>query len=251
MRQMGAAASEHPAPGDSGVAIVVRDLRVRRGGRLILPGVSLTAPRGRVTGLLGPSGSGKTTLLRAIVGAQIVESGTVTVLGEAAGSAVLRRRVAYVTQAPSIYGDLTVAENLRYFARILDAPAARIEEVIGLVGLTEQTDQVARTLSGGEFSRASLAVALLGDPEVLVLDEPTVDVDPILRRELWATFYRLADAGATLLVSSHVMEEAGRCHELVFMRRGEIIASGSPTELLQRTHSGDLEEAFVTLSGAG
>ncbi len=229
---------------------MVHDLRVRRGGRLILPGVSLTVPRGRVTGLLGPSGSGKSTLLRAIVGVQIVEGGTIRVLGQPAGAPALRRRVAYVTQAPSVYGDLTVAENLRYFARILDAPRSRIEEVIRLVGLTAQTDQVARTLSGGEFSRASLAVALLGEPDLLVLDEPTVDVDPILRRELWGTFYRLADAGASLLVSSHVMDEAARCHELVLMRRGEIIASGSPAELLQRAHSDELEDAFVTLAQA-
>jgi ABC-2 type transport system ATP-binding protein len=203
-----------------------------------------------VTGLLGPSGSGKTTLLRAIVGVQVVEGGSVRVLNRPAGSAELRHRVAYVTQAPSVYGDLTVAENLRYFARILDAPRTRIDEVIRLVGLTAQTDQVARTLSGGEVSRASLAVALLGEPDVLVLDEPTVDVDPILRRELWGTFYRLADAGASLLVSSHVMDEAGRCHELVLMRSGQIIASGSPAELLRRTHTDELEDAFVTLAQA-
>jgi ABC-2 type transport system ATP-binding protein len=229
-------------------AIEVSDLEVRRGGKLILPGVSLQVPRGRVTGLLGPSGSGKTTLLRSIVGVQIVASGRVTVLGLPAGTAELRRRVAYVTQAPSVYADLTVEENLRYFARILRAPRQRIEEVIRLVGLTGQTAQVTRTLSGGEHSRASLAVALLGEPEVLVLDEPTVDVDPILRREIWQTFYRLADAGATLLVSSHVMDEASRCHELVLMRSGRIIAAGSPAGLLERTGAAELEDAFVALA---
>ena len=217
---------------------------------MILPGISLRIAPSTVTGLLGPSGSGKTTLLRAIVGVQIVESGSVTVLGQPAGSPGLRRRVAYVTQAPSLYGDLTIAENLGYFARILDAPHERIEEVIGLVGLTAQTRQVAETLSGGELSRASLAVALLGEPEVLVLDEPTVDVDPILRRELWGTFYQLADAGASLMVSSHVMDEAQRCQELVLMRSGEIIATGSPGELLERTHSDELEDAFVALAQA-
>jgi ABC-2 type transport system ATP-binding protein len=229
-------------------AIVVSDLHVRRGGKPILPGVSLTVDAGVVTGLLGPSGSGKTTLMRSIVGVQIVESGTVTVLGEPAGTASLRRRVAYVTQAPSVYADLTVAENLRYFARILDAPRQRIDEVIAMVGLEGQTRQVARTLSGGERSRASLAVALLGKPELLVLDEPTVDVDPILRRELWQTFYALAEAGACVLVSSHVMDEAGRCHELVLMRAGRIVATGSPTELLDRTHTSELEEAFIALA---
>ena len=233
-----------------GAAIEIDDLHVRRGGKLILPGISLRVPPGRVTGLLGPSGSGKTTLMRAIVGVQIVQSGRVTVLGQPAGTPPLRRRVAYVTQAPSVYADLTVEENLRYFARILGAPRQRIEEVIRLVGLTGQTKQVTRTLSGGEFSRASLAVALLGKPELLVLDEPTVDVDPILRRELWQTFYELAEDGASLLVSSHVMDEAGRCHELVLMRSGRIIATGSPKELLERTHTDELEDAFVALAEA-
>jgi len=233
-----------------GAAIEIDELHVRRGGKLILPGISLRVPPGRVTGLLGPSGSGKTTLMRAIVGVQIVQSGRVTVLGQPAGTPPLRRRVAYVTQAPSVYADLTVEENLRYFARILGAPRQRIEEVIRLVGLTGQTKQVTRTLSGGEFSRASLAVALLGKPELLVLDEPTVDVDPILRRELWQTFYELAEDGASLLVSSHVMDEAGRCHELVLMRSGRIIATGSPKELLERTHTDELEDAFVALAEA-
>jgi ABC-2 type transport system ATP-binding protein len=233
-----------------GAAIKIRALRVRRGGKLILPGVSLRVRPGRVTGLLGPSGSGKTTLMRAIVGVQIVQSGSVTVLGQPAGTPELRRHVAYVTQAPSVYADLTVEENLRYFARILAAPKQRIEEVIRIVGLTGQTKQVTRTLSGGEWSRASLAVALLGKPKLLVLDEPTVDVDPILRRELWQTFYELADAGASLLVSSHVMDEAARCHELVLMRSGRIIATGSPADLLERTHTDELEDAFVALAEA-
>jgi ABC-2 type transport system ATP-binding protein len=229
-------------------AIDVRELRVRRGGKWILPGISVQVPPGRVTGLLGPSGSGKTTLLRAIVGVQKVNSGEITVLGLPAGSSALRRRVAYVTQAPSVYVDLTVAENLQYFARILRAPRERIGEVIELVGLGAQLHQEARTLSGGEFSRASLAVALLGEPELLVLDEPTVDVDPILRRELWQTFYRLAARGASLLVSSHVMDEASRCHDLLLMRAGQIIAAGTPAELLARTHTDDLEAAFVAIA---
>jgi ABC-2 type transport system ATP-binding protein len=231
-------------------AIEIGGLYVRRGGKPTLPGVTLRIARGSVTGLLGPSGSGKTTLMRAIVGVQIVERGSVTVFGLPAGTPALRRRVAYVTQAPSIYADLTVEENLRYFARILAAPQRRIGEVIRLVGLSGQSKQVARTLSGGELARASLAVALLGEPEVLVLDEPTVDVDPMLRRELWQSFYELADAGATVLVSSHVMDEAGRCHELVLMRSGRIIATGTPDQLLERTHSDELEDAFVALAEA-
>jgi ABC-2 type transport system ATP-binding protein len=243
-------ASEELLQNGGEAAINIRGLEVRRGAKLILPGVSLQVPRGTVTGLLGPSGSGKTTLMRAIVGVQIVQSGSLTVLGQPAGTPSLRRRVAYVTQAPSIYADLTVEENLRYFARIVAAPRQRIDEVIRRVGLTSQSKQVAGTLSGGELSRASLAVALLGEPELLVLDEPTVDVDPILRRELWQTFYELADAGASLLVSSHVMDEAARCHQLVLMHSGRIIATGSPDDLLERTHSNELEDAFVALAEA-
>jgi ABC-2 type transport system ATP-binding protein len=231
-----------------GPAIEIRELQVRRGGKLVLTGVSLDVAAGKVTGLLGPSGSGKTTLMRAVVGVQVVESGSVTVLGEPGGTPALRQRVAYVTQAPSIYTDLTVEENLRYFARVLGVARRRIDEVIRLVGLGGQTKQVARTLSGGELSRVSLAVALLGEPDLLVLDEPTVDVDPILRRELWQTFYELADAGAGLLVSSHVMDEASRCHELVLMRGGRVIATGSRDELLRRTATDDLEDAFIALA---
>jgi ABC-2 type transport system ATP-binding protein len=229
-------------------AIRIETLRVRRGGRLVLPGVSLTIQRGLVTGLLGPSGSGKTTLLRAIVGVQIVEAGDVTVLGLSAGMPELRRRVGYVTQAPSVYGDLTVRENLRYFARILGAPPQRIGEAIETVALGPNAGQVVRTLSGGEQSRVSLATALLGRPDVLVLDEPTVGLDPVLRRDLWSTFHRLAAEGATVLVSSHVMDEASRCDELVLMRDGRVVAAESPELLLRRTGAPDLEAAFLALA---
>jgi ABC-2 type transport system ATP-binding protein len=228
-------------------AIVVDELVVRRGGKPVLPGVSLQVRPGVVTGLLGPSGSGKTTLMRAIVGVQIVEGGTATVLGLPAGSPELRRRVGYVTQAPSVYGDLTVRENLRYFARVLDVPSARIEDSIRVVDLERQTDQVVQTLSGGERSRVSLATALLGEPDLLVLDEPTVGLDPVLRRDLWATFHRLAENGATLLVSSHVMDEARRCDELLLMRDGRIVAAATPAAILEQTDAPDLESAFLAL----
>jgi len=221
---------------------------VRRGDRLVLPGVSLEVAAGTVTGLLGPSGSGKTTLLRAIVGVQIVEAGTVRVLGLPAGSPPLWRRVGYVTQEPSVYGDMSVRENLRYFARILGAPPSRIDEAIAEVDLGAQADQLTRTLSGGERSRVSLATALLGRPELLVLDEPTVGLDPVLRRDLWTLFHDLAATGRTLLVSSHVMDEAERCDELVLMRDGAVVAAGSPADLLVRTGAAGLEEAFLALA---
>ena len=231
-------------------AIIVRALRVRRGGNLVLPGIDLTIARGRVTGLLGPSGSGKTTLMRCIVGVQIVDSGTVAVLGEPAGSPSLRRRVGYVTQAPSVYDDLTVRENLRYFVDVLGAPRSGVDDAIRTVDLSAHEDQVVRTLSGGERSRVSLATALLGSPELLVLDEPTVGLDPVLRRDLWATFHRLADDGITLLVSSHVMDEAKRCEDLVLMREGRIVATETPDELRARTGKLDLEDAFLALAEA-
>ena len=223
---------------------------MRRGGTLVLPGVSLDIQAGTVTGLLGPSGSGKTTLLRSIVGVQIIEAGSVTVLGLTAGARELRRRVGYVTQEPSVYGDMSVRENLRYFARILGTPRSRVDEAIGEVDLGAQADQLARTLSGGERSRLSLAAALLGRPELLVLDEPTVGLDPVLRRDLWTMFHELATTGRTLLVSSHVMDEAERCDELVLMRDGSIVAAAPPGELLARTGAADLEDAFLALAEA-
>jgi ABC-2 type transport system ATP-binding protein len=186
--------------------------------------------------------------MRAVVGVQVVEAGRVTVLGHPAGTKELRRRVGYLTQAPSVYGDLTVRENLGYFARILGVSADRVAATIGTVGLEEHARQVVGTLSGGEIARVSLATALLGEPEILVLDEPTVGLDPVLRRDLWSTFHRLADGGATLLVSSHVMDEAARCDELLLLREGALVATGSPRELLERTGRDDLEEAFLDLA---
>jgi ABC-2 type transport system ATP-binding protein len=226
--------------------VEVRDLVVVRGGREVLPGISLDVARG-VTGLLGPSGCGKTTLMRALVGAQRVRSGAVEVLGEAAGSAPLRTRIGYVTQAPSVYGDLTVAENLAFFARVLRVEGRSADEAIEVVGLADQRRQVVSQLSGGQLSRVSLAVALLGHPDLLVLDEPTVGLDPVLRRDLWDLFHRIADDGAAVLVSSHVMDEAERCDRLLLMREGRIIADGSPDEIRRRTGTADNEQSFLHL----
>ncbi len=227
--------------------IEVRDLRVVRGGTVAVDSVSFTIAAGQVTGLLGPSGCGKSSLLRSLVGVQVVAAGEVRMLGEPAGSASLRRRVGYVTQAPSVYGDLTVAENLRFFSRVLGVPGDQAEACLETVGLGSRRDSVVSRLSGGQRSRVSLAVALLGTPEVLVLDEPTVGLDPVLRRDLWALFHRLADEGVTLLVTSHVMDEAERCDRLLLMREGALIADDTPSGLLARTGARDVESAFLAL----
>ncbi|GAA2607022.1 ABC transporter ATP-binding protein [Actinomadura fulvescens] len=225
----------------------MRDLTVVRGGREVLHGLTFDVPRGSVVGLLGPSGCGKTTLMRALVGVQIVRSGTVTVLGDPAGSKGLRRRVGYATQSPAVYDDLSVHENLRYFASVLGAPKADADRVIEEVGLGRNRDQIVATLSGGQHSRANLAVALLGAPELLVLDEPTVGLDPVLREELWRLFRDLAERGTTLMVSSHVMDEAGRTDRLLLMREGEILADDTPDGLRARVGIDDLEKVFLQL----
>jgi ABC-2 type transport system ATP-binding protein len=229
-----------------GNAVEVRGLVVVRGGREALRSVDLTIGGG-VTGLLGPSGCGKSTLMRALAGVQRLRSGTVTVFGEPAGSALLRDRIGYVTQAASVYDDLTVRENLAFFARVLGVDHAEVVRVIEAVDLGDSQHQVVGRLSGGQRSRASLAVALLNEPDLLLLDEPTVGLDPVLRRDLWALFHRLADAGSAVFVSSHVMDEADRCDRLLLMRDGRIIADGSPAEIRESTGTPDIEAAFLAL----
>jgi ABC-2 type transport system ATP-binding protein len=229
------------------LGVDIASLHVVRGENVVIPDLSATIRRGQVTGLLGPSGCGKTTLMRAIVGVQKVAGGTVRVLGEPAGSAGLRRTVGYVTQAPSVYPDLTVAENLDFFSAVLGVDRSAAARAMATVGLESAEARVVGRLSGGERSRVSLAVALLGEPELLVLDEPTVGLDPVLRRQLWETFAELAHAGATIIVSSHVMDEAERCDRLLLMREGRLIADDTPEALLASTRTADIESAFLSL----
>lgn len=239
----------------SDVAILARGLTVVRGDRTVLKGIDFTVPPGRITGLLGPSGCGKSTLMRAVVGTQAKVTGTLDILGTPAGHAALRSRIGYVTQAPSIYDDLTVQQNLDYFASVLRPGRGNrgirqdhVTRAIADVDLTSHADSLAGRLSGGQRSRVSLAVALLGTPELLVLDEPTVGLDPVLRRDLWALFHHLAAArGTTILVSSHVMDEAERCHRLLLMRAGEVIAEDTPSDLRFRTGTDTVEAAFLHL----
>jgi ABC-2 type transport system ATP-binding protein len=228
-------------------AIDIRDLEVIRGGKPVLHGIDVAVEPGHVTGLLGPSGCGKSTLMRAIVGVQIVKSGTVTVLGSDAGAPSLRPRVGYVTQDPSTYGDLSVRENLRYFAALQGVDRERVEAVLDAVDLASFADRVVHTLSSGQQARVSLATALLGEPDLLVLDEPTVGLDPVLRRDLWQMFRQLASSGSTLLVSSHVMDEASECDVLILMRDGRIVAVDEPDALRARTGERDLGQAFLKL----
>jgi ABC-2 type transport system ATP-binding protein len=228
-------------------AVEVERLRVVRGGKVALDNFSCGVASGTVTGLLGPSGSGKSTLIRAIVGVQRVDGGSVRVLGSPAGATQLRARVGYMTQAPSVYVDLTVRENLRFFARVLDAPRDAVDRAIAEVSLQEDADRVVAKLSGGQRARVSLATALLGAPELLVLDEPTVGLDPVLRRDLWLLFHELAQKGATLVVSSHVMDEADRCDALLLIREGQLLAQATPAELLARTGAKQLDDAFLRL----
>ncbi|HEX2895788.1 MAG TPA: ABC transporter ATP-binding protein [Marmoricola sp.] len=227
--------------------VEVTGLRVVRGGREVLRDLTFSVVPGEVTGLLGPSGCGKTTLMRSIVGVQRITAGAVTVFGEPAGAAVLRPRIGYVTQAPSIYDDLTVEENLGFFAAVLGVGSDRVDACVHVVGLTAERSKVAAELSGGERSRVSLAVALLGEPSLIVLDEPTVGLDPVLRRDLWQTFHALAAEGAAVFVSSHVMDEATRCDRLLLMRAGRIIADDTPQGLLEKTRTDDIEAAFLDL----
>ena len=229
-------------------AIEVRDLVIDRGKRRVLHGLTCEIPAGSVTGLLGPSGSGKTTLMRAVVGVQVVKSGRVTVLGSPAGASSLRHQIGYLTQAPSVYPDLTVRENAHYFASLYkNVTAADADATIKAVGLGDAAKQLVSDLSGGQKARASLACAMVSRPRVLILDEPTVGQDPVLRDDLWRQFRELAASGVTVLVSSHVMDEAGRCDRLLLIREGHLIADDTPAAIREATHTTDLEDAFLHL----
>jgi len=227
-------------------AVEIHDLHVVRGRHTVLEHLDITIGGG-VTGLLGPSGCGKSTLMRCLVGVQQTRAGTVRVFGEEAGSRPLRDRVGYVTQAASVYDDLTIAENLRFFARVLGVGKDEVDRVLMAVDLGDRKDDVVGRLSGGQRSRASLAVALLGSPDLLVLDEPTVGLDPVLREDLWTLFHDLADRGTAVFVSSHVMDEAERCHRLLLMREGRIIADGSPAEIKEKAGADSVEDAFLAI----
>ncbi len=233
---------------------MVKDLSVTYEGRFkALDSINLDLPAGKITGFIGPSGAGKTTLIRVMVGRQKITSGTVRVLGRDTGAGKLRGQFSYMTQGLSVYPDLTARENLAYFARMLGlkrkAVGDAVASALNQVDLLPHADQIVSSLSGGQKQRVSLGVALLGDPKLLFLDEPTVGLDPVLREQLWELFRKLAADGKTVIVSSHVMDEADRCDDLVLIRGGKVLAHASPHDFCAQTHSKTVEEGFVKLVG--
>ncbi|AJT42780.1 multidrug ABC transporter ATPase [Psychromicrobium lacuslunae] len=228
-------------------AVAAQQLSVQKGRLSILKELSFSLAEGSLTGLLGPSGAGKTTLMRIIVGVQKITGGKVSVLGQQAGSAKLRGRIGYVSQAASVYRDLSVLDNVRYFGRLLGANRTAVLNALEDVGLAQLRQRRAGSLSGGELGRVSLACALLGNPSLLVMDEPTVGLDPLLRAQLWEHFRSLSNRGCTLLISSHVMEEASHCDSLLLLRQGELLSQLTPEQLRENGKSEDLELAFLQL----
>lgn len=230
------------------VAVQIDRLVVRRKGTVVLDHLGLSVPEGSVTGLLGPSGSGKTTLLRVLVGAQRLTSGTVTVLGRPAGHAALRGQIGYTTQTPSVYGDLSALENVRYYATLHGAGRRAAVDALARVDLAGYHQRLVRAMSGGQVNRVSLACALVGRPRLLLLDEPTVGLDPVLRRDLWALFRHEAERnGTTIIVSSHVLDEASHCDTLVLLREGRLVAQDTPAGLLRATGATSLDDAFLDI----
>jgi ABC-2 type transport system ATP-binding protein len=228
-------------------AIEATGLVVKKGKKAILDDLHFTVKPGSITGLIGPSGGGKTTLMRSIVGVQATSGGSLTVLGRKAGDKKLRKTIGYVTQSPAVYTDLTVLQNLLYFGTLTKASHKKIDAVIEQVQLVEQRDQVVESLSGGQKARVSLAIALIGDPELFVLDEPTVGLDPVLRNELWDMFKELAKSGKTLLISSHVMDEAERCKNLLLIRDGKLLWNDTREGLLEHTKKDNVGDAFIAM----
>ncbi len=230
-------------------AIQCRRLNVKRGSNHILHDLDLDIPQGVIMGLLGPSGSGKTTLMRSIVGLQKIESGEISVLGRPAASKALRHEIGYSTQSASVYSDLTCIQNIEFFAALYQKNEKSPAQILEEVDLTRNAHQMASSLSGGERARLALATTLVGSPQLLILDEPTVGLDPVLRVQLWRLFNSLAQQGKTLLVSSHVMDEADSCHQLILLRNGEVLAQGTPAELRTRTGESRMDDVFISLIG--
>ena len=229
-------------------AVEVEGVAKRFGKQPALDGVSLRIRRGEVYGLLGPNGAGKTTLIRSLVGLVAPEQGTVTVLGRRMPQLAVLARVGYMTQQAALYPDLSAEENVRFFGAIHGRENG-VREALEFVELWDRRTSVVSTLSGGMRTRCSLACALVHKPDLLLLDEPTVGVDPQLRVQLWDGFRKMAAGGTAIVVSSHVMDEAERCDRLGLIRFGKLLAEGTVAEIKSRAGVDRLEDAFLKLSG--
>ncbi len=235
---------------DGGPAVRAVDLVKAFGGLRAVDGVSFDLPPGRIYGLLGPNGSGKTTLIRMLTGMARVTSGHAEILGVAMPSRTNLSRIGYMTQSDGVYPALSVAENVQFFAAAYGVTSDQAAtDALELVDLADRGDAITMTLSGGQRRRLSLACALVHRPPMLFLDEPTVGIDPLLRVQFWGHFRTLVAAGTTIVVSSHVMDEADRCDELLFMRAGRVIARGSGADLRREARTDDLEQAFLHYAG--
>ena len=238
---------------DSPYGIVVRNVHKYFGQKHVLKDINLEIPFGQIYGLLGPSGCGKTTMVKIIAGILEATSGEAYVLGEAMPQLSLMNKVGYMAQSDALYDSLTAAENLQFFGAIYGMNKAKIKrrtaEVMELVNLSDDLNKPVRAYSGGMKRRLSLAMAILHNPPVLVLDEPTVGIDPLLRKNIWAELYKLAAQGVTILVTTHVMDEAEKCHNLAMMRAGRLIAKGTSQELQKSIGAQSIEEAFLYYGG--
>lgn len=234
--------------------ISIQNVTKQYGKQRVLKHINLNIKKGEIFGLLGPSGAGKTTLVKEIAGLDIPTVGENYLFQEKMPSLKLIQRIGYMAQSDALYEDLSAKENLQFFASLYGLEKKkqmkRIHEVIEIVGLSQHLSKVIENYSGGMKRRLSLAIALLHDPEVLILDEPTVGIDPVLRKSIWSTFDKLNKQGTTIIVTTHVMDEAEKCHRLGLLREGELIAVGTPQSLKEETNTSTLEEAFLQYGGA-
>jgi len=238
---------------DTGACIVLRKVNKFFGKKHVLKDIDLEVPYGQIFGMLGPSGCGKTTLVKIAAGILTATSGEAFVLGRAMPNLGLMSKIGYMAQSDALYSSLTAVENLRFFGAMYGMKKAelaqRVEEVLALVGLSADLHKPVEAFSGGMKRRLSLAIAILHRPPVLVLDEPTVGIDPLLRRQIWEELNKLAAGGVTILVTTHVMDEAEKCHRLAMMREGRLIARGTARELKEQVGVSSLEEAFIHYGG--
>ena len=239
---------------ESPLCISVEHVNRFFGKKQVLFDIRLGVPYSQILGLLGPSGSGKTTLVKVIAGIDTATSGDVWLLGEKMPKLLLMNKIGYMAQSDALYGELTAEENLRFFASMYNLRGAkqkqRIAEVMNLVNLSEHLKKQVKQYSGGMKRRLSLAISLLHEPQVLILDEPTVGIDPVLRKSIWNELYKLRDNGTTIIITTHVMDEVEKCDYLGMIRDGKLIASGTPNEIKNATSSNTIEEAFLYYGGA-